>query len=620
MKIKWILPVLTSLFIIAIFSTTGTIDSSKPTKFVDTGISINETKSYDEITTTFSLTNTSTGNLTYHTFSVGAHSNSEDIKSVQAVFDIEISGTTDDEWALKYSDDAGVSWSNLRSLQTGNLPRQTLEYSLTESTDDDWTWNEIANDLRLRLETKNVGSTDSVDIKLYETYLNVTYDNQGPKITIFEPINNANFTTATILFSYNVTDTLSGITNCSLFINDFVNITNSTIIESNNNQIFEQTFPDGTYSWSISCYDNSTVKNQNNSEQKTFFVDLKSPKIRLNAPGLGDTYNSSNIVILTYNVSDTSMISNCSILINGSVNKTNFSIQRYVQQSFKINLSNGEYFWAVNCTDATGKTNQTSDRPLTVDVNQNPTVDSILVPEITLFAGSKINVLCNTTVSDSDGSSEISSVVATLYHSTSSVESFDENSSHYTNASCTETDSQELSKDFSCGFDVWYYAKEGSWYCYVNVTDSSGGSAVAQELTTVGHLYAINVLPQVIDFGSLYAGNISQSDVEILVSNFGNKEIDITLDGYARFDGDGLAMNCTVGNISLSYERYSLTSGLAHIVMNPLTDSPVQLDEFNLKPKNDSASAEKSVYWKIEVPKPKKGSCSGYVTFSAVAT
>ncbi|MFC2134929.1 Ig-like domain-containing protein [Bacteroidota bacterium] len=608
------------IFIILSLIVSSSDDISRPTDFSDNEIAENESNAYDDNTNSYAFLNTSGGNNSYKIFTVGSHDDLEDVKQIDLLLDIEVSGTEDDEWALQYSDDSGNTWNDLRALTTGNLTRQVLNYSnVQELSDNDWTWNEIRNELQIRVQTVQVGGIDNASIKLYEIYVNVTYDGRGPSIAIVQPQNNANFTSNNITFTYNATDILSGLSNCSLLINDLLNLTNSSVFEGVNSN-FNQTFAEGIYNWSIQCFDNASfIINQNTSEIRIFTMDFSPPTIQLESPDNSATYNSSSVVVFSYNVSDIVEISNCSIVINGTVNKTNLTIQRDASQTFTIDFLNGVYSWDVNCSDGSGYENQSESRSFSVDLNLVPQVDSVSVDQdITLNVGATKSVLCNTTVSDADGSGEISEVVATLYHNSHTVNDPDENSTHYTNSSCTETDSQAFTKTYSCGFDMWYFSRDNTWYCNINVTDNQSDSSNSQTSTSVQTLYALNVSPQIIDYGVLYAGNTSLNDVQIMVSNLGNQEIDITLDGYARFDGDGLAMNCTVGDINLSFERYSLSSGTPYNSMSSLTDTPVQLDNFNLTAKNDTFDAEKMTYWKIRVPKPKKGVCGGYVTFSAV--
>lgn len=94
-------------------------------------------------------------------------------------------------------------------------------------------------------------------------------------------------------------------------------------------------------------------------------------------------------------------------------------------------------------------------------------------------------------------------------------------------------------------------------------------------------------------------------------------------------EGDGLSMNCTlgsVGNISINYERYNLTSSIAGDLSlgdfeanySNLTSTSV-VREFNLNYRQNDAVNEaiNSTYWRIYVPTGVAGSCSGNIIFGA---
>ena len=111
------------ILILALLSS-GTIETLSPKDFTDSGITENESYVYDNNSISYGYTNTSGGNTSFHTFFVDSHFNNEDITQVDVLFDIEVTGTSDDQWALQYSEDGGTSWSNLRAMASGDLGRQ----------------------------------------------------------------------------------------------------------------------------------------------------------------------------------------------------------------------------------------------------------------------------------------------------------------------------------------------------------------------------------------------------------------------------------------------------------------------------------------------------------------
>ncbi len=80
-------------------------------------------------------------------------------------------------------------------------------------------------------------------------------DATGPAVNIETPKNNTveNITNI-ILFEYNVTDSLSNVSNCSFYINGVFQETD-TDVEEGTTQNFTSTLVNDNYNWSITCYD-----------------------------------------------------------------------------------------------------------------------------------------------------------------------------------------------------------------------------------------------------------------------------------------------------------------------------------------------------------------------------
>lgn len=75
----------------------------------------------------------------------------------------------------------------------------------------------------------------------------------SPPVVRLEIENNTNFTTISAVLNYNVSDS-SSIANCSLYINNSINITNSSISKGTT-QTFSLSAKNGDYTWKITCYD-----------------------------------------------------------------------------------------------------------------------------------------------------------------------------------------------------------------------------------------------------------------------------------------------------------------------------------------------------------------------------
>ncbi|RME15154.1 MAG: hypothetical protein D6797_07225, partial [Bdellovibrio sp.] len=98
-------------------------------------------------------------------------------------------------------------------------------------------------------------------------------DTLAPTVNLIIPLNNNVSPYPEVLFIYNVSDSDSGIENCSLIINGSINVTNSTVLEDQN-QSFTLNLADGTYTWQVNCTDNSTNHNVGASEQRNLTVNI----------------------------------------------------------------------------------------------------------------------------------------------------------------------------------------------------------------------------------------------------------------------------------------------------------------------------------------------------------
>ena len=255
--------------------------------------------------------------------------------------------------------------------------------------------------------------------------------------------------------------------------------------------------------------------------------------------------------------------------------------------------------------------------------------------EVILIGNSTKEVYCQAIIRDFNNETNFDSVYAEFYNS--SWGGSDDNNYHYTNNSCdivTEFGTWNGISDSiytalaNCTFDVLYYSNPGEWNCTMVVTDDEGLNATGDDNVTMAELLSVG-LPTSINYGIINATYVSGEEVAD-VTNYGNVEIDVAISGYAISEGDGLAMNCTLGslqNISIEYEKYNVsdsTSGslsLTEFENNyiNLTESPVT-EDYNLAFRQDDVTNEayNSTYWRIYVPTGVAGTCQGNIVFGAV--
>lgn len=274
-----------------------------------------------------------------------------------------------------------------------------------------------------------------------------------------------------------------------------------------------------------------------------------------------------------------------------------------------------------NVTEANVTMNETKENP--PNVTSVLVDDDIIFPEnqIDLIAGSTRTAVCNATVYDEDGYEDIISASAFFYNTGDGKtwDSPDDNSSHYTNTTCYLSNGTGNTKDATCTFELWYYANNGTWGCNITATDKDNINGSGIDSTNIMELIALDI-PTILDYGNLKPGDTS-SEKTITVTNAGNTRIDIGLDGYGEYDGDGNAMNCEGSNISLSYEKYNVSESGADYdtMMTELTDNNTIQQNFDLLERNDTGNSTKGTYWRLRAPTSINGACHGVITILAVS-
>jgi len=250
--------------------------------------------------------------------------------------------------------------------------------------------------------------------------------------------------------------------------------------------------------------------------------------------------------------------------------------------------------------------------------------DSLVSGNIILNQGTTDIVYCNATVTDLNGYLDIIDYNATLFHETTTAGAADQNIDHYTNATCMNStiSGNITSINVQCTFNVWFYANNGTWTC--NVTAFDGNSINHSSGTEIiDPLFALDLNTSVIDYGELAPGDSSADDVPVRVTNFGNMDINVSVEGYGVTLHDGLAMDCILGDINVSYEKYDVQPGQTIANMYNLTENPLINGVPGLTiPKNtvDGSNSTNTTFWKMHVPygNPLKGFCNGTVLFSAI--
>ena len=111
---------------------------------------------------------------------------------------------------------------------------------------------------------------------------------------------------------------------------------------------------------------------RNSTSTSTYMADFAIPVVQLVSPADASTITTSPLVPFRFNVSDPGTITECSLYINGTLEKTLNSPSKDMTQTINHNLLNGAYSWHVGCTDIAGNAANSTARLITLNV-QTPT-------------------------------------------------------------------------------------------------------------------------------------------------------------------------------------------------------------------------------------------------------
>ena len=351
----------------------------RPTNFIDTlSMATNEQNAYDnDYTTNASHYMDADANIDYISFNTTGFG-TETINEVNLTFEVQLSGSDNDQWALQYSDDGGTNWYDVRILATGDTVRTNFTLTITEQTageDGNWTWAEISTDLQARVVLEKEQAGDAVNLDVFEIWIDVDYneaDLTAPSVALVSPGDDSFITTSSNTFTYYVSDS-TGIENCSLLINGSINSTNVTseITNGDNNDFYIDYMGDGYYNWSVKCSDNSPNYNSNTSYEWLVKVDTTSPSVYLESPANNTLNDTHNTIWFFYNVSDNmTTVESCSLIIDGTIDQSTpvGLVDEGVTHNFSSTLTNAQHNWSVNCTDSNNWEGYSKMRNITIDV------------------------------------------------------------------------------------------------------------------------------------------------------------------------------------------------------------------------------------------------------------
>ncbi|HYD03644.1 MAG TPA: hypothetical protein VEC16_05075, partial [Alphaproteobacteria bacterium] len=317
---------------------------------------------------------------------------------------------------------------------------------------------------------------------------------------------------------------------------------------------------DGVNTYSVTC-NNSQITGT--TALRTVIANTSTQMIiGLISPANNTEHNST--IIFTFNVttSPVTNVLNCSLIANGlTINTTSVSpVPQDVDVNISGSLVSGPYNWSIICIDE--NFGAAISEEWNISVRIPPIIYEVNVTDFSdpdnsliLSAGSTQTIYCRAVVSDPFGPSNVYNASATFYYFLNLSNNDDDPVVHYTNFSCLLNETTVNNKTFSCGFDVQYYANNGTWNCNITINNNQSIPQSGIAANTIAPLYAIN-LTDGLDFGNVNS-EVPSANVSVNITNFGNMLINVSLQGYAVVIGDNLGMNCSDGtNVSISNIRF----------------------------------------------------------------
>ncbi|MGB9748525.1 MAG: CARDB domain-containing protein, partial [Candidatus Woesearchaeota archaeon] len=232
-------------------------------------------------------------------------------------------------------------------------------------------------------------------------------DKTGPAIYLNSPREDEIVSSNYVTFNWTAYDNLALEINCSLYVDGSLKEEN-IILENGSYANRTYIYPDGIYSWNVSCFD--LAENYNWSETRNFTVEAP-PNVTLDFPENNTWFKIENITFY-YTPYDPIGIRYCEIYIDEVLKGNDSDIEKNVQNSFYITeIEEGIHNWTINCIDSDW--NNYSPEPNIFYVDKTPPVIQIFSPtqnqefneskvlfNWTAYDNLALNITCNLTINN----------------------------------------------------------------------------------------------------------------------------------------------------------------------------------------------------------------------------
>jgi len=230
----------------------------------------------------------------------------------------------------------------------------------------------------------------------------VIVDLNGPSTELLSPPNMSVYSTSNnVIFTINATDAMSGISSCSLIVNEQVEQT-KTNVQNGIPYNFTNFLMNGNYTWGANCTDlNGHLSVSPRYNLSVLVIDTNPPLVTLNYPP-SSSYISNSSISFNYTAEDATGIENCSLFIDGIKNSTDTDVENLDFNYFNVSeISEWHHNWSVQCFDNSTEHNSyaAAAKNFTVDLT-NPEVSLESPADASFYISSTVEL--NYTPSDSN--------------------------------------------------------------------------------------------------------------------------------------------------------------------------------------------------------------------------
>ncbi len=234
----------------------------------------------------------------------------------------------------------------------------------------------------------NVSCIDAANHTGTSATRSFTVDTEPPNVTLSSPANQSISTSTTVAFNFTATDNLASTTNCSIYLDNHLNRTNASVLNSTPTLFTISNITDASHAWYVVCTD--SAGNIGTSQVWNFTLVSTLPSVVLVSP-ISGLNTSSTALSFTFNVTDHFYTNaSCNLTVDGSVANSTTAANSSLTSMGDSPLGQGIHYWNVTCMDPANNTNTSAARSFTVDTT---------APGVALNSPYNLSLLNSATVS-----------------------------------------------------------------------------------------------------------------------------------------------------------------------------------------------------------------------------